>query len=130
MELPCSCCRKGNWLTTYGNNFFIVKNSTTESLLIGPSKIKDPTRYKGTSYKYFSNRLNFCISGNHAENTLWGALNLPDIPYLTNVIILCGTNNICNDSHLMLRNTMQQQRLVFVFEIAQLCIPRILPRDE
>ena len=55
-------------------------------------------RYKGIWYKYFPNRFNFGISGDRVENVLWRALNLPDKSYLTNIIILRGTNNICIDS--------------------------------
>ena len=32
------------------------------------------------------------------KNVLWRALHLPDMSYLKNVIILRGTNNICNNS--------------------------------
>ena len=50
---------------------------------------------KGTWYKYFPNSFNFGISGDPAENVLCRALNLLEMSYLKNVIILCGTNNIC-----------------------------------
>ena len=94
---PCSRCRKGNWLTVYENQCFIARNSTAEILLLGDSIVKDLNRYKGTWYKYFSNSFNFGISGDHAENVLWRALHLPEMSYLKNVIVLCGTNNICTD---------------------------------
>ena len=95
---PCSRCRKGNWLTVYENQCFIARNSTAEALLLGDSIVKGLNRYKGTWYKYFPNNFNFGISGVHAENILWRALQLPEMSYLKNVIILCGTNNICTDS--------------------------------
>ena len=95
---PCSCCRKVNRLTIYKNQCFIARNSTTETLLLGDSIIKGLNRYKGTWCKYFPNSFNFGISGYNAENVLWRALNLQEMSYLKNVIILCGTNIICIDS--------------------------------
>ena len=46
----------------------------------------------------FPNSFNFGISGDRTENILLRAFNLSDMSYLTNVIILRGANNICNDS--------------------------------
>ena len=45
----------------------------------------------------FPNSFNFGISGDHTENAFWSALNLPDMLYLQKIVILCGTDNICND---------------------------------
>ena len=87
---------QGRHLCIIPNQCFIAKNSTAETLLLGDSIIKGLNRYKGAWYKYFPNSFNFGISGDCAENVLWRALNLPDMPYLTNVIILCEINNICN----------------------------------
>ena len=94
---PCSRCRKGNWLTDYENQCFIARNSTAETLLLGDSIVKGLNRYKGTWYKYFPNSFNFGISGNRAENDLWRALYLPEMSYLKNVTIFCGTNFVCTD---------------------------------
>ena len=94
----CSRCRKGNWLTFYENHCFIARNSTVETRLLGNSIVKGLNRYKGTWCKYFPNSFNFGISGDRAENVLWRALHLPEMSYLKNVIVLCGTNNICTDS--------------------------------
>ena len=76
----------------------MLRNSTAETLLLGDSIINGLNRYGGTWYKYFPNRFTFGISGDIAENVLWRALNLPDMSYLTNVVTLCETNNICIDS--------------------------------
>ena len=88
---PCSHCRKVNCLTIYKNHF-------VKTLLLGDSIIKGLNRYNGTWDRYFPNSFNFGISGDRSENVLWRALNLPGMSYLKNVIILCGTNNICIDS--------------------------------
>ena len=95
----CSRYRKANWFTIYKNQCFIARTSTAEILLLlGDSIIKGLNRYKGTRYKYFPNSFNFGISGDRAENVVWRAFNLPEVSYLKNVIIFCGTNNICIDS--------------------------------
>ena len=94
---PCSCYRKANCLTIYKNQCFITRKSTAVTLLLGDSIIKGLNRYKGTWYKYFPNSFNFGISGNYTENVMWRVLNLPEMSYLKNVIILCGTNNMCID---------------------------------
>ena len=96
--ISCSRCRKANWLTIYENQCFIARNCSAETLLLGDSLIKGLNRFKRTWYKYFPNSFNFGISRNHAENVLWRALNLPEMSYLMNVIILYGKNNIFIDS--------------------------------
>ena len=85
----CSCCRKANYLTIFENQCFKARTSTAEILLLRDSIIKGQNRHKGTWYKYFPN---FLISA-PAEI----AQKMPDVSYLTNVIILCGTNDICID---------------------------------
>ena len=49
--------------------------------------------------KYFSDILNFGIGDDSVENVFWSAINLPRMPYLEHVIILCDTNSINKDSH-------------------------------
>ena len=82
----------------YENESFLARNFTAESFLLGDSIIKSLTRYKRAWYKYFPNSFNFGINEDRGENVLLTALNLQDMPYFKNVIILCGTNNICHDS--------------------------------
>ena len=52
---------------------------------------------KGISYNYFSNGFNSTISGDHYQNVLSRALNLPDMSYSKNVVMLYETKNICTD---------------------------------
>ena len=113
---PCSRRRKANWLTIYENQYFIARNSTAETLLLGDSIKKDLNRYKGTSYKYFPNRFNFSIREDRTKNFLWRALNLPDISYLTNVIAQCLIDiDVCFQ-----KRSPKVKRF----------ISRILPKDE
>ena len=129
---PCSRRRKANWLTIYENQYFIARNSTAETLLLGDSIKKDLNRYKGTSYKYFPNSFNFSIREDRTKNFLWRALNLPDISYLTNVIILCGTNNSCIDSTYDIAQCLIDIDVCFQKRSPKVkrFISRILPKDE
>ena len=54
----CSGCRKAGWLTIYKNQYFIARNFTSETHLLGDSIIKGLIRYKRTWFKYFPNSLN------------------------------------------------------------------------
>ena len=125
---PCSRCRKGNWLTVYENQCFIARNSTAETLLLGDSIVKGLNRYKGTWYKYFPNSFNFGISGDCAENVL----HLPEMSYLKNIIILCGTNNICTDSPYDIVQCLIDIGLCFrnYSSKIKIFISGIFPRDE
>ena len=130
---PGSPYRKSNWLAIYENHCFIARNYTSESLLIGDSIIEGLTRYKGTwCNKYLPNSINFGISKDRAKSVLWRALNLPDKPYLTNVIILCGTNNICNDSLYDIAQFLIDINVCFRNSLpkAKIFISGILPRDK
>ena len=85
---PCSRGRKAYWSTVHENQCFTARNSTAETLLLGDSLIKGLNRYKGTWYMNFPDSFNFGISGDRAENVLWKALQLPEMSYLKDVIIL------------------------------------------
>ena len=127
-----SRCRKVNQLTILKNQCFIAKNSTSETLLLGDSIIRGLNRYKESWYKYFPNSFNFCISEDRTENVLWRALNLPEISYLKNVIILCGTNNICIDSPYGIAQCLTDIGVCFRNHSTKvkIFISGIFPRDE
>ena len=57
------------------------------------------TRYTNVWNNLFGSRYNnLGISGDRVENALWRARDIPFLPSLKNVVILCGTNNINKDS--------------------------------
>ena len=57
------------------------------------------TRYTNIWNNLFGNRfINLGISGDRVDNVLWRARDIPFLPSLKNVVILCGTNNINKDS--------------------------------
>ena len=63
-------------------------------------KIRRLSRYPNEWNKYFAaiNALNLGIRGDRVENVLWLTINLPVPPFVKNVVILCGTNNIPIDT--------------------------------
>lgn len=77
--------------------------------------IKNLTRYKRTRYKHFPNSFNFGISRDHPENAFWSECNLPDMLYLQNIVILCGTNNICSDSKYDIAHCLTVIGVCFLF---------------
>ena len=57
-------------------------------------------RYRSVWTKYLEplKTLNCGIGEDRVQNVLWRAQNLPVIPSLRNVVILCGTNNLFQNS--------------------------------
>ena len=114
---PCSCCGKANWLLIYKVQFFIARSSTTELFLILGTIIKSLTKYKGI---VLNNNFNFEIKEILVENIPWRVPKLPDLPHLTNVIILSRINNIFNDSAYNI-----QQRSMNIGVCFWICSPNV-----
>ena len=88
-----------NWLKIHQNHCFQVKQENFNSIIIGDSIVAGLTRYTNVWNNLFGNRfINLGISGDRVENVLWRARDIPFLPSLKNVVILCGTNNINKDS--------------------------------
>ena len=88
-----------NWLKIHKNLCFQVKQENINSIIIGDSIVAGLTRYTNICNNLFDNSfINLGISGDRVENVLWRAREIPFIPSLKNVVILCGTNNINKDS--------------------------------
>ena len=81
---------------------------------------------------YNPSSFNFDISGDRAENFLWRALSLPEMFYLKNVIILCGTINSSIDSPYDIAQCLIDVGVCFRNHSpkVKIFITRILPRDE
>ena len=78
---------------------FQVKQENINSIIIGDSIVAGLTRYTNIWNNLFGNSfINLGISGDRVENVLWRDREIPFIPSLENVVILCGTNNINKDS--------------------------------
>ena len=88
-----------NWIKIHKNHCFQVKQENINSIIIGDSIVAGLTRYTNIWNNLFGNSfINLGISGDCVENVLWRAREIPFIPSLKNVVILCGTNNINKDS--------------------------------
>ena len=98
-SIPSERFYNNNWIKIYKNNCFQVKQENINSIIIGDSIVAGLTRYTNIWNNIFSNSfINLGISGDRVENVLWRAREIPFIPSLKNVVILCGTNNINKDS--------------------------------
>ena len=94
--IPTERFYKSNWVEYHRNHCFKIKDSKPNTLLLGDSIVAGLSRYPNVWNDYFAqiNALNLGIGGDHVENVLWRAIDLPLPPSVKNVVILCGTNNI------------------------------------
>ena len=91
--------KKSSWLKCYYYHYLLLKNPSTNTLLLGDSMITGFSRYLKVSQRYVTplNMLNSGIEGDQVVNVLWGAINLL-IPPMENAVILLGTNIISTDT--------------------------------
>ena len=91
------------------------------------------TRYTNVWDNLFGNRfINLATSGDRVENVLWCARDIPFLPSLKNVVILCGTNNINKDSPYDIAQGLIAIGSVFKNQSSNpnIFICGLLPRDE
>ena len=122
-----------NWLKIHQNHCFQVKQENINSIIIGDSIMAGLTRYTNIWNNLFGNRLiNLGISGDRVENVLWRSRDIPSLPSLKNVVILCGTNNINIDSPYDIAQGLIAIGSVFKSQSSNpnIFICGILPRDE
>ena len=97
-SIPSERFYNNNWLKIHCNHYFQVKHENINSIIIGDSIAAGLTQYTNIWNIFFGNRfISFGISGDRVENVLWHARDIPFLPSLKNVVILCGTNNINKD---------------------------------
>jgi len=89
-----------NWSLKYQNQYNKCQENQPKSILLGDSIIAGLERYKNVWESYFSktNTVNCGIGGDRVQNVHWRANKLPLSPSLKNIVLFCGTNNICIDS--------------------------------
>ena len=75
--------------------------------------------------------LNCGIGGDRAQNVLWRAYNLPVISSLKNIVILCGKNNLLQDSPEEIADGVIEIAETFQskYKSINIVIGGILPRD-
>ena len=91
------------------------------------------TRYPNVWNNLFGNRfINLGISGDRVENVLWRAIDIPFLPSLKDVVILCRTNNINKDPLYDITQGLIAIGSVFKNQSSNpnIFICGLLPRDE
>ena len=132
-SVPSERFYNNNWLKSHQNHCFQVKQENIISIIIGDSNVAGLTRYTNVWNNIFSNRfINLGISGDRVENVLWRARDIPFLPSLKNVVILCGTNNINKDSPYDIAQGLIAIGSVFKNQSSNpnIFICGLLPRDE
>ena len=90
-------------------------------------------RYTNIWNSLFGNRfINLGISGDCAGNVLWRARDIPFLPSLRDIVILCGTDNITKDSSYDITQGLTAVGSVFktLSSSPNIFICEILPRYE
>ena len=131
--IPSQRYSKPNWLILHKNRCLLAKNSIATTLLIGDSIIAGLNRYPSVWNKYFGNNsVNFGIRGDRVQNVLWRSINLPILSSLSKTVILCGTNNIFNDSPYDIVDGIIKIASTFakIYPNSSIYHSGLLPRDE
>ena len=91
---------KTNWLNFHHHHCSSLITSLLNTIIIWELVAAGLNRYGSVCTKYLEplQTLNCGIEGDRVQNVLWRAQNLPVISSLKNVVILCGTNNLLQDS--------------------------------
>ena len=98
--IPSMRFSKTNWLNFHHHHCSSLITSHFNTIIIRDSIAAGLNRYGSVCKKYLEplKTLNCGIGGDRVQNVLWRAQNLPVISGFKNVIILCGTNNLFQDS--------------------------------
>ena len=131
--IPSMRSSKTNWLNFHRRHCSSLITNRFKTIIIGDSIAAGLNRYQSVWTKYIEplKILNCGIGGDRVQNVLWRAQNLPVISSLKNVVILCGTNNLFQDSPediadgvIEIAETFQSK-----YNSINIAIGGILPRD-
>ena len=97
--IPSMSFSKTNWLNFYCRHCSSLITNCFKTIIIGDS-LFGLNRYRSVWTKYLEplKTLNCGIGGDRSQNVLWRSQNLPVISSYKNVVVLCGTNNLFQDS--------------------------------
>ena len=119
---------KAKWFQMHCKHF-LLNSKSFKSILIGDSLMAGLHRYSKIWNNFFKpiDALNCGIGGDKVQNVLWRVQNLSISSSLKNVVILCGTNNLQQDS--------PEDIVDDIIEIGRhhhinIFISGLLPRDE
>ena len=98
--IPTAWQSKTNWINTHFKHCSRLNNKSFDTILIDDSLIAGLTCYSKVWNKSFKllNAFNCRIGGNRVQHVLWQVHELHHFSSLRNVIILCNTNNLHQDS--------------------------------
>ena len=91
---------KSDCVDYHRNHCFMIKDLKSNTIILEDSIVAGLSRYQNVWNEYLAllNALNLGIGGDRVKNALWPAINLPLLPSVQNILILCGTNNISIDT--------------------------------
>ena len=100
MTIPLARPLKAKWFQMHRKHCFLLNSKSFKSILIGDSLMAGLHRYCKIWNNFFEpiDALNIGIRGDKMQNVLWQVQNLLISSSLKNVVILCGTNNLQQDS--------------------------------
>ena len=98
--IPLARPLKAKWFQMHRKHCFALNSKNFKSILIGDSLMPGLNRYYKIRNNFFKpiDALNCGIGGDKVQNVLWRVQNLPISSSLKNAVILCGTNNLLQDS--------------------------------
>ena len=98
--IPLARPLKAKWFQMHREHCFLLNSKSFKSVVIRDSLMAELHRYYKIWNNFFkpTDALNCGIGGEKVQNVLWRVQNLPISSSLKNVAILCGTNNLHQDS--------------------------------
>ena len=98
--IPLARPSKAKWFQMYREHCFLLNSKSFKFILINGSLMAGLHCYCKIWNNFFKpiDALNCGIGGNRVQNLLWRVQNLPISSSLNNAVILCGTNNLQQDS--------------------------------
>ena len=131
--IPSMRFSKTNCLNFHRHHCSSLITNPFNTIIIGDSIAAGLNRYGSVCTKYLEHlkTLNCGIGGDRFQNVLWRAQNLPHISSLKNVVILCGTNNLFQDSPEDIADVIVEIAQTFQssYNSIDIAIVGILPRD-
>ena len=98
--IPLARPVKAKWFQMHREHCFLLNSKSFKSIVIRDSLMAELHRYYKIWNNFFkpTDALNCGIGGENVQKVLWRVQNLPISFSLKNVAILCGTNNLHQDS--------------------------------
>ena len=98
--IPLSRFFKMNWLNSHRNQWSKLTTDYYETMIIGDSIAATLSHYQNVWAKFLQplRALNCGIEGDKVQHVLWHSHDLPVVKSNKKVVVLCGINNLSQDS--------------------------------